>query len=1253
MRLPSGRWLVGRAPQAHVRCDDPFLEPFHLELSLWPQGEFRIHQLAGKRPVRCEGDRVELGSSVLVVAHIDAFPVRCVQPAPGASPTTRQCPQRRVVIRSSRVRIDWAPTPLPPVPALVASERSGPSGAAMTSTGVGIAAGLVIGVALGQPLLALFALVGGLAASSAWLVDLASARRRERAARSEHAAAMDARTRLALRQRDEFAHHHRAVTLTIVAALGTVESSESSSAGVFDGGADRRPLGGVWERRTVDGDAFAPSVGPGTVQWVADGVPVGLDDLPVPIDLGEGARVALIGPHATSLVRSLLVQLATATGPADWRLMVVSDDAAAWSWCAPLPHLLKAGTGVHVFNDAALDAAVDAALDEMLTECSNARESTPPCHTIVVTDRIESVTARTSAVRRAFDRASSWALVVIDESPFVVAPAVCSTVVTTLVDGRARYTTPSTQTGPTELRIAGLGAAAAAVAADRLGNLIDPEWMAPVAASLPSSVTLESLITLEDPGEDSDEAASGLKTTECDGPVAATLGVGAAGPVTVDLARDGPHVLVAGTTGSGKSELLRSLVISVARACPPEQVSFVLVDFKGGAAFDAVRSLPHVTALVTDLEPTMVSRLVRSLEAELVSRERLLREHGATDLTDLRLRAGDPVVPRVVVVIDEFAVLATDHPSTLQALLGVARRGRSLGMHLVLATQRPTGIVSDEIRANTDLRIALRLIDPIDAMDVIGDPAPAAFPRSAAGRLAMRIGSDSVVVVQGARCIDPRAACDAIGAATRRLRREGPRWCLWTPPLPKVLTVEDVPVGSVGWIDDPDRQRREPLAWGFDQSHLLVVGAVGSGVTSTLITTAVTAGDQYDLLVIDALDDDRWQTVGLHSWCAGVVRPHQRERVWRMLARAASARPESPCLLVVDGLHALRSSLDSVERMDDAARLDSLLADPPPGLSLMIGADRMAGIPPSLVGRCPQRWILRLHDRVDMAMAGVPPDLVADGPVVPGRLVIIGGGSANIAQVVNAPRFPPPDRRRTAHVVDLPSVVRAEPGGCRDAGTVRDPSGWWRPVIGVRADDLGSAAMEIPPGDHLLVVGPPRSGRSAALGLILELWCASRPDGQAAVVAPRRSPLHGASTSLEAALASAREATRAGRPALLVVDDAETVHDLTGELHDLLAGSPGELLVVAAVRPDSIRQAYGHWTSAVKRSRLGLVMSLSDDLDGDLLGVSLPRRHPIAARPGLAWLAGGGAAVLAQVWLPSRPVRADAVPAQVLSAMGG
>ncbi|MDJ0339728.1 FtsK/SpoIIIE domain-containing protein [Cryobacterium sp. PH31-O1] len=188
----------------------------------------------------------------------------------------------------------------------------------------------------------------------------------------------------------------------------------------------------------------------------------------------------------------------------------------------------------------------------------------------------------------------------------------------------------------------------------------------------------------------------------------------------LDLREQGPHALVGGTTGSGKSEFLQTWIMSMASEHSPDRLTFLLIDYKGGAAFAECTQLPHTVGLVTDLNTHLVRRALTSLRAELHYRKTLLNEKGAKDLVSLEKRGDPDAPPSLIIVIDEFAALVGEVPEFVDGIVDVAQRGRSLGLHLIMATQRPAGVIKDNLRANTNLRIALRVADESNSQDVIG-----------------------------------------------------------------------------------------------------------------------------------------------------------------------------------------------------------------------------------------------------------------------------------------------------------------------------------------------------------------------------------------------------------------------------------------------------------------------------------------------------------------------------------------------------
>ncbi|WP_240719812.1 FHA domain-containing protein [Pseudarthrobacter sp. NamB4] len=228
------------------------------------------------------------------------------------------------------------------------------------------------------------------------------------------------------------------------------------------------------------------------------------------------------------------------------------------------------------------------------------------------------------------------------------------------------------------------------------------------------------------------------------GSLSVPLGLGPSGPQMLDLQADGPHLLVAGTTGSGKSELLRGLTLALALSYPPDRVNFLFVDFKGGSGLGPLAGLVHCVGVLTDLSAHELERTLASLRAEIRYREETLAAAGVPDLAAYRSSPAsrDAALPQLVMVIDEFRMLVDDAPEVLRELMRIASIGRSLGLHLVMATQRPQGALTADIRANVTTSIALRVQSDIESQDIIHTPAAAAISLSLPGRALMVRGME-------------------------------------------------------------------------------------------------------------------------------------------------------------------------------------------------------------------------------------------------------------------------------------------------------------------------------------------------------------------------------------------------------------------------------------------------------------------------------------------------------------------------------
>ena len=590
----------------------------------------------------------------------------------------------------------------------------------------------------------------------------------------------------------------------------------------------------LWERRRTDPDYLLLRVGAGelpssvrvtdptadehlrTFTWP-------LAEAPVTIPLTERAVLGLAGQgdSVRAAGRWLVAQAAALHSPNDLRIYVLTDGAgkACWEWVRWLPHCRPAvggeaaerdrpGSAARVGNDAETVAARIAELLALIAARQQAQRDSARlaggaragfgCDVLVVLDGSRKLRTLPGVIQLLREGPQAGVYPVCLDSDERLLSAECQAVAALAPDG-LRVQQMLTQT-------------VAGARADQVG----PDWctrlaraLAPVRdvspgeddGGLPDSARLLDVLGLED------DAGATAAEPSMAGAIAAgwraggrstvaVVGESYDGPFAVDIGRDGPHGLIAGTTGSGKSELLQTIIAALAVANRPDELTFVLVDYKGGSAFADCARLPHTVGMVTDLGPHLVQRALASLAAELTRREHLLARSGAKDIEDYQRAPGSGPLPRLVLVIDEFASLVRDLPDFVTGLVSIAQRGRSLGIHLLLATQRPSGAVSADIRANTNLRIALRVTDPAESSDVIDAPDAAGIAKSTPGRAYVRLGHGSLVPFQAGRVGGPRPQANPALAPARPVWVGPAGWADLGRPAP-------VPPAAAGQADEP------------------------------------------------------------------------------------------------------------------------------------------------------------------------------------------------------------------------------------------------------------------------------------------------------------------------------------------------------------------------------------------------------------------------------------------------------------------
>jgi S-DNA-T family DNA segregation ATPase FtsK/SpoIIIE len=927
--LVRGTHVLGRSPDCDVVVADEDMSRRHAQIEVSHRG-VTLRDLGSTNgtsvdDIRIGSDPIVLASSALALLGRSTVTVGTVGEPPAAT-----SPAPDGTVRVNRPPRFTHQLSLEPIDFPSQTDTRARPGTQWLATLLPAVLGVGLAVAMHNPQFLAFALLSPITLLASAISDRRSWGRSRRISRAEHAAAqLHADTELASRLAHETAQRRRshpdAAAIARTAAI---------------------PDCRLWERRPGDPDflsvRLACATQPAHVRIRSDSQDLAKPSVafvPVVLSLAAGALgIAGPTPYGRGLARWVLAQLLVLHSPNDVRILALLDDCGpGWRWLRWSNNCTVALTEAE--RGDLLDSAVALVTSRLHGAPTGAMPWVGPW-TVLLIDPASSVASLPGLNT------------LLQDGPRVGVTAVCVSDDARLLPLGCRAVAQVHSAGGDSVDLTTAGEAAVLNASservsldwcEQLGRRLAPLRDAGTGggSELASEVRLLDLLDLDE--VDPHRLMNRWRSRT--GPVTA-IGTGHRGRVVLDLVRDGPHGLIAGSTGSGKSELLRSIVAGLASTNSPADLAFILIDYKGGAAFAECGDLPHTIAVITDLDPHLTRRALISLDAELRRRETAFAQVGVGDIDSYYRHpdsARDPL-PRLVLIVDEFASLAEELPDFISGLVAIAQRGRSLGLHLLLATQRPNGVVSPEIKANMSLRIALRVTDPAESADVISSPAAATINKDRPGRVFAQL-AQGLVEFQTARvglpvkapaevgitllddwnrrlpqdCAEANGKLDLhllVDAAREAALQDGlsAPAAVWLAPLPSVLSASDcrgVPHERLrvnfGLLDEPALQRQSPLSLDLGAGgSIAFIGGPRSGRTTALrsiagIAAHQIAGRDLQLYVLDCAGGSLRGLTQLPS-CATALTADEPGPIARLLQRLSQELDRRLGVLAASGL---------------------------------------------------------------------------------------------------------------------------------------------------------------------------------------------------------------------------------------------------------------------------------------------------------------------------------------------------------------
>lgn len=620
-----------------------------------------------------------------------------------------------------------------------------------------------------------------------------------------------------------------------------------------------------------------------------------IDRAPICSDMKNSNAIGIVGEKESlyGMFKNIVIDIAVRHYYGDVRIFMLVDDESKYRWIRLLPHLVNdSGIRNIVFNNESKNNIFESLYRE-LTYREQSEEI--PYYGIVLVENEFGI--KNHPISRYIERASELGMTfVFFERSVEELPLHCDEIIQLHSDTEGEICKSEDGNQVQEFEYQAVSDQQAAQVVQKLAPVYCEEIS--LENSLRKNITLYELLhifTAEDLDLKQRWSESQIYKS-----MAAPLGVNAKDEVvTLNLHEKahGPHGLVAGTTGSGKSEILQSYILSAATIFHPYEIGFVIIDFKGGGMVNQFRDLPHLIGAITNIDGNEVQRSLKSIKAELMKRQNLFAEAGVNHIDKYiqlyKEKKVSVALPHLVIIVDEFAELKAEQPEFMKELISAARIGRSLGVHLILATQKPSGVVDAQIWSNSKFKLCLKVQSKEDSNEVLKTPLAAEIKEP--GRAYLQVGNNEIFeLFQSAYSGAPATMEETEGNKEfginqlnfagmkkmvyqkKKAKRKNsqnknqleaiveyiasycekehikklPNICM--PPLPQVLdykngerTDAEEIYATIGLLDDPDRQLQEELSINVTSQNYMIIGSAQCGKTNVLQTIIRSIAENY------------------------------------------------------------------------------------------------------------------------------------------------------------------------------------------------------------------------------------------------------------------------------------------------------------------------------------------------------------------------------------------------------------------------